>query len=69
MVNPDLVSHLSKLQLTEFVKAKLGPASRPPQVLSNWNPSPAGWVKINVDGSFLLGSNVGGVGGVFRDEA
>lgn len=67
-MNPALVSHLSKLQLTKFVKAKPGPASRPPQVLINWNPPPAGWVKINVDGSFLFEYNVGGVGGVFCDE-
>ncbi|CAN6684726.1 unnamed protein product [Malus baccata var. baccata] len=32
------------------------------------NPLSAGWVKINVDGSFISGSNMGSVGGVFRGE-
>ncbi|RXH92952.1 hypothetical protein DVH24_011976 [Malus domestica] len=61
VVNPTSVSHLSKLQLAEFVKIK--PA------LSCWCPPSSGWVKNNVDGSFLADSNLGGVGVVFRDEA
>ncbi|KAM1574335.1 hypothetical protein ACFX1Z_043686 [Malus domestica] len=28
----------------------------------------AGWMKVNVDGSFLVGSNIGGVGAVFRNK-
>lgn len=68
VVNPALVSHLSKLQLAEFVKANPDPISRPLQASSSWSPFSAGWVKINVDGYFLPGLNVGGVGGVFHDK-
>ncbi|XP_068337725.1 uncharacterized protein [Pyrus communis] len=68
VANPALVSHISKLQLSKFIKARLGLVSRPLQVLKRWSPPLAGWVKINVDGSFLSRSNMGGVGGVFRDK-
>ncbi|KAB2598279.1 protein TIME FOR COFFEE-like [Pyrus ussuriensis x Pyrus communis] len=44
-----------------FIKARPGPISRPLQVLMHWSPPLVGWVKVNVDGSFLSGSNVGGV--------
>lgn len=61
VANPALVSHFSKLQLSEFLKAKPSSVSRPLQMLLRWSPPLVGWVKINVYGSFLSGSNMGGV--------
>ena len=60
--NPALVSHLTKLHLDEFTKAKPRFQSRPIQASSFWCPPPPGWIKINVDGSLIVATNLGGVG-------
>lgn len=33
-----------------------------------WTPPPAGWVKLNVDGSYHPDSRTGGIGMVLRDD-
>ncbi|KAL4313306.1 hypothetical protein GQ457_01G027820 [Hibiscus cannabinus] len=35
---------------------------------SVWQPPPVGWLKFNVDKALEAGGNVGGVGGVLRNE-
>lgn len=63
-----LVSHLTKLHLEDFLKAMPASQSRLTQALTSWRPPPAGWININVDGSFGAATNMGGVGAVFRNE-
>lgn len=33
-----------------------------------WNPLVSGIIKINIDDLFSLGSNTGGIGGIFHDH-
>jgi hypothetical protein len=35
---------------------------------SKWEPPPAGWIKFNVDGSFVQQSGEAGVGVIARDS-
>ncbi|KAK8510492.1 hypothetical protein V6N12_055424 [Hibiscus sabdariffa] len=35
---------------------------------SVWQPPPVGWLKFNVDKALEAGRNVGGIGGVLRNE-
>lgn len=66
--SPALVSHLTKLHLEDFLKAMPASQSRPTQALTSSRPPLAGWIKINVDGSFGAATNMGGVGAEFRNE-
>ncbi|PKU86364.1 hypothetical protein MA16_Dca019909 [Dendrobium catenatum] len=42
-------------------------ANIPREFLNAWHPPPPGWIKINVDASFLMSYNAG-IGGCFRDD-
>lgn len=35
---------------------------------TTWEKPPAGWAKLNVDGSYVHGENTGGAGMVLRDD-
>lgn len=36
--------------------------------VSGWMKPPAGWAKLNVDGSYVHGESMGGAGMVLRDD-
>jgi len=52
-----------------MVDTTIRSVERKPKVSSTWTKPNAGWVKINVDGAFMEGSEDAGIGVVIRDSS
>ncbi|KAL6134330.1 hypothetical protein ACLB2K_066562 [Fragaria x ananassa] len=53
--------------LHEFQVVRQSDTAQSIKVKQRWKPAKAGYVKLNVDGSYLPQKTIGGTGGVIRD--
>lgn len=54
-------------EFISFIPSKLHP-DRNRRMLAHWTTPPCGWVKLNIDGSFIKSSSNMGTGGLIRSE-
>ena len=66
--NPMLMAFWTTNKLEEYKRLQPPCIKKPKRLSSKWENPPSGRLKINVDGSFRVGEEQGGIGVVVRDE-